>query len=404
MNIILFDDPAIRQNLLPLTFTRPVSEIRVGILTITEKWQKLTNKAVSVLTQGYLQQKYSSSINGARNCYVNGAICPTLELLDQVKRLQPGESIWKGDTLLVYNGDDRNIQEIEELYSKAVDSKKLEQESDVLLIRDVWEIFVNNGAQIRSDFAIVTKGRQSQPLNDKYTAVYNEENIFIEEGATIKAAILNAEGGPIYIGKDAQVQEGAILRGPFALCEGSTVNMAGKMRGDTTIGPFSKVGGEISNSVIFGYSNKGHEGFLGNSVLGEWCNLGADTNTSNMKNNYAEVKLWNYGKGGFKGTGLQFCGLIMGDHSKCGIDTMFNTGTVVGVSSNIFGPGYPRNFVPSFSWGGASGFETFQLRKVYEVAEKVMARRNKVLDETEKAILSEVFNQTQQYRVWDRKV
>lgn len=399
MNIILFDDPAIRQNLLPLTFTRPVAEIRVGILTIAEKWQKHLGATPSYLTQPYLQQKFSQQTS-AQNVYVNGAVCPDEALVAAVKNLKTGEGLYAGSLLLALNAGEHQFATIAELQNYTP-AQKQEAEA-ATAIKEVWEIFTQNGAQIRADFKLLTAGRQSQPVNDKHTIVYNEENIFIEEGARIRAAVLNAEDGPIYIGKNAQVQEGALIKGPFALCEGSHVNMGGKMRGDVTVGPHSKVGGEISASVILGYSNKGHDGFLGNSVLGEWCNLGADTNTSNLKNNYAQVKLWNYSKGGFKNTGQQFCGLIMGDHSKCGINTMFNTGTVVGVSANIFGSGFPRNFIPSFSWGGAAGFETFQLRKVYEVAEKVMERRHKVLDDTEKAILTEVFNQTQQYRVWDK--
>ncbi len=401
MNIILFDDPVIRQNLLPLTFTRPVADIRTGILTIAEKWQELTRQVVSSLTQDYLKQKFVTYYN-TENCYINGAVIPTAAMIEQMKGLAFGSSYWQGDTLLAYAGDGLKIDSVEELMEKARGSKRIDFDGEVLMIREVWEIFVHNGREIRSDFKLLTKDRKSQPLNDKFTAVYNEENIFIEEGAKIRAAVLNAEDGPIYIGKNAQVQEGALIKGPFALCEGSHVNMGAKMRGDVTVGPQSKVGGEISASVILGYSNKGHDGFLGNSVIGEWCNLGADSNTSNLKNNYAQVKLWNYSKGGFKNTGEQFCGLIMGDHSKCGINTMFNTGTVVGVSANIFGSGFPRNFVPSYSWGGAAGFETYQLRKVFEVAEKVMERRHKALDETEKAILTDIFNQTQQYRVWDK--
>ncbi|HEY4652195.1 MAG TPA: GlmU family protein, partial [Pontibacter sp.] len=380
MDIILFDDPTIRQNLLPLTFTRPVAEIRVGILTIAEKWQKYAEAATSYLTQPYLQQKYSQQ-PAAQHVYVNGAACPNEALVTQIKGLKAGEAIYSGNQLLALHTGEQQLATIEELLNYTPGTK-LEVEN-CTTIKEVWEIFTQNGAQIRADFSLLTKGRQSQPVNDRYTIVYSEENIFIEEGAKIRAAVLNAEDGPIYIGKNAQVQEGALIKGPFALCEGSHVNMGAKMRGDVTVGPQSKVGGEVSASVILGYSNKGHDGFLGNSVLGEWCNLGADTNTSNLKNNYAQVKLWNYSKGGFKNTGQQFCGLIMGDHSKCGINTMFNTGTVVGVGANIFGSGFPRNFIPSFSWGGAAGFETFQLRKVYEVAEKVMERRHKVLDETE---------------------
>lgn len=402
MNIILFDEPTIRQNLLPLSFTRPVAYFRVGILTLIEKWQYLTNLVVSTLTADYLQDKFTPYPN-KQNYYVNGAIVPTEHLLDQFLELKIGESYWKGDMLLVYNGDSIESNSSEDLISIAKNSRKKEFEGEVLLIRDLWEIFLYNGAEIQHDFKLITEGRQSQPIDDKHTIVYNEANIFIEEGVKIRAAVLNAENGPIYIGRNAEIQEGALIKGPFAICQNSVVNMGAKMRGDVTIGPYSKVGGEVAASVIFGYTNKGHDGYLGNSVLGEWCNLGADTNTSNLKNNYAEVKIWNYAKGGFKNTGQQFCGLIMGDHSKCGINTMFNTGTVVGVSANIFGPGFPRNFIPSFSWGGTAGFETFALRKAYEVAEKVMERRRLEFDYREKDILKEVFDQTQQYRVWDKK-
>lgn len=402
MNIILFDDPVIRQSLLPLTFTRPVAEIRIGILTIAEKWNEYMGAPVSFLTQPYLQEKYKA-VFGTGNLYINGAVCPNIYLVKEIRTLKQGEALYSGETLVAFNSGDQNLSTISELAGYTPAGRRDYASTSCTIIKDVWEIFTLNGEQIRADFKLITNGRKSQPVNDKFTAVYNEENIFIEEGAKIRAAVLNAEDGPIYIGKNAYVQEGALIKGPFALGEGSHVNMGGKMRGDVTVGPHSKVGGEISASVIFGYSNKGHDGFLGNSVLGEWCNIGADSNTSNLKNNYAEVKLWNHAKGGFKNTGQQFCGLIMGDHSKCGINTMFNTGTVVGVSANIFGSGFPRNFIPSFSWGGAAGFETYQIRKVYEVAEKVMERRKMELNETEKNILSEIFEQTQQYRIWDKK-
>ncbi|HRG10464.1 MAG TPA: glucose-1-phosphate thymidylyltransferase, partial [Cyclobacteriaceae bacterium] len=243
----------------------------------------------------------------------------------------------------------------------------------------------------------------SASINDEHTRVYNPSQIFLEEGAKVRAAVLNAENGPIYLGKNSFVQEGALIRGPFALCEESHVNMGAKVRGDTTVGPYSKIGGEVSNSVIFGYSNKGHDGFLGNSVLGEWCNIGADTNTSNLKNNYENIKLWSYTKGGFKDTGLMFCGLMFGDHSKCGINTMFNSGTVVGVSTSIFGDGYPRNFIPSFAWGGAAGFTTYQLNKALDTAAKAMERRNIALSEVDKAILKKVFEDSAPYRVWEKK-
>lgn len=401
MNIILFCDPAIRQNLLPLTFTRPVSEIRVGILTITEKWREISSAPVSYLTEKYLSKKFTCEDNHS-NFYVNGALLPTKELVEEIMSLKLGEALYSGDTLLAINGDNLDLNTAADV-KNATTSKRRGCASDCTLIRYPWDIFTLNGLEIRNDFKLITAGKVSHPVYDRHTIVYNEEDIFIEKGVKIRAAILNAENGPIYIGKNAQIHEGAVIKGPFALGEESHVNVGAKMRGDVSIGPYCKVGGEVAASVIFGYTNKGHEGYLGNSVLGEWCNIGADTNTSNLKNNYAEVKVWNYTKNGFINTGQQFCGLIMGDHSKCGINTMFNTGTVVGVSANIFGAGFPRQFIPSFSWGGAAGFETFQLRKAFEVAEKVMERRNKSLDSIEKDILDHVFEETKQYRVWDKK-
>lgn len=354
-------------------------------------------EAIFCLTQPYLQPKFALDFSfGA--IYINGAVCPDADLVAAIRELKVGEAIFCQDTLIALNGSNLELHTVEEMLEH-VASRKSENTS-CTVIRNVWDIFLQNGNQIRGDFKLLTHGRKSQPVGDKYTMVYNEENIFIEEGAKIRAAVLNAENGPIYIGKDAQVHEGALIRGPFALGEGSHVNMGSKMRGDVTIGPFSKVGGEVSASVIMSYSNKGHEGYLGNSVIGQWCNLGADTNTSNLKNNYAEVKIWNYPKGGFKSTGQQFCGLIMGDHSKCGINTMFNTGTVVGVSANIFGAGFPRNYIPSFSWGGAAGFEVFQLKKALEVAEIVMSRRDIPLTEADKDIFSAVFEQAKENSIW----
>ncbi|MFZ1805946.1 MAG: GlmU family protein [Cyclobacteriaceae bacterium] len=394
MNVILFDDPSIRQDLSPFTLTRPVSEIRVGILTITEKWEKHLNTQSSFQTPDYLQEKYATK-SSSDNLLVNGAACPNEQLILAISQLEKGHGLSKDGMLVAARSANASIENIQQT----------EYSGEVTFIDQVWKIFQHNGAQIRSDFDLLTKGRKSNDLNDPNTIVYGEvgKDIFIEEGAIIKAAILNAENGPIYIGKNAQIQEGSMIRGPFALCEGSHVNMGAKIRGDSTVGPHSKVGGEISNSVIFGFSNKGHDGFLGNSVIGEWCNLGADTNTSNLKNNYENVKIWNYKKGGFKDTGLQFCGLIMGDHSKCGINTMFNTGTVVGVGCNIFGDGFPRTFIPSFAWGGAAGFSTFQLNKMLDTAEKVYQRRSKTLEASDKNILQHLFESTSTNRVWEKR-
>ncbi|HNP19481.1 MAG TPA: GlmU family protein [Fulvivirga sp.] len=391
MNIILFDDPTVRRSLLPLTYTRPVASIRIGILTIAEKWAKHLGEQTSFLTEDYLSKKYPL-LPADASFYINGALCPDEKLLAAISKLSLGEALFRNDQLLVAHHKELNLNSTEGL-------KKIEYPNEVSLIDQVWKIFKLNAAQIKADFKLVTKGRTSASITDLHTVVYGKENIFIEEGASIKAAIINAENGPVYIGKNAQVHEGAIIKGSFALCEGAHVNMGAKIKGDSTVGPFSKVGGEISNSVIFGYSNKGHDGFLGNSVIGEWCNLGADTNTSNLKNNYDNVKIWNYAKGGFKDTGEQFCGLIMGDHSKSGINTMFNTGTVVGVSANVFGAGFPRTFIPSFSWGGAGGLTTFIIKKADEVASRVMARRNMEYNEDEAAIMHHVFELTSSYRI-----
>ncbi len=384
MDITLFDPAEIRRSLLPFTFTRPVADIRIGILKISEKWEQYGFN-IGYHTETYLAPKFSSNHADIR---VNGALCPDSGLTTAISALKSGQKLMAGDV---------------ELAEHAHGKETIQYDQPFRLISKPWDIFTHNQEQLRSDFELITSGRSSAKISDPHTVVYGLENVFIEEGATIRAAILNAEDGPIYIGKNAQVHEGAIIKGSFALCESSHVNMGAKIKGATTIGPYAKVGGEIGNSVIFGYSNKGHDGYLGNSVIGEWCNLGADTNTSNLKNNYAAVKLWNYETGRFANTGLQFCGLMMGDHAKCGINTMFNTGTVVGVGANVFGAGYPRNFVPSFAWGGANGLTTFQLRKFYEVAEAVMKRRGIELDEKERNILLNVFDTTSSYRIWEKK-
>ena len=325
------------------------------------------------------------------NVLINASFCPTKALVEKVKNLSENEAIFKGeDVIAFYTTSSQEEVNFE-------DYNQIEFEEDLIQIKNTWDIFSLNAKAIQQDFDFLTEDRTSQPIPTGVQYV-NKENIFIEEGAKLTFAILNATDGPIYVGKNAEIMEGCVVRGALAMCENSVLKLGAKIYGATTLGPFCKVGGEVNNSVLMGYSNKGHDGFLGNSVLGEWCNIGADSNNSNLKNNYAEVKLWNYETGRFAKTGLQFCGLMMGDHSKCGINTMFNTGTVVGVSANIFGSGFPRNFVPSFSWGGASGFTEYKTNKVFEVAEVVMKRRNLVFDEQEQEILKHVFEETQQYR------
>lgn len=389
MKLILTDlHSDIRQRLLPFTYTRPVSEIRCGILTITEKWEKALNTTAGFQTEEYLHAKYSKPTQ-KNVLVVAGHIFPSPDLIDALQALEENQVLKQGETVLGFRESDNNPQPSE--------MESVEFAGTVDGIFSTWDIFSKNGEQLKKDFTLLTEGRESQPMPDSVHTI-NEEDIFIEEGAELFHAVLNAKDGPIYIGKNTTVMEGSLVRGGFALCEGATLKMGAKIYGPTTVGPHSKVGGEVNNSVIIGYSNKGHDGFLGNSVIGEWCNLGADTNTSNLKNNYAEVRLWDYGQNRFAKTGHTFCGLMMGDHSKCAINTAFNTGTVVGVSANIFGAGFPKNFIPSFTWGGPQGTMTYKTQKAYEVADIVMKRRGMELTASDQKILDHVFEQSSRYR------
>lgn len=400
---ILFEDEG-SENFLPLTFTRPVYELRIGIDLIREKWESFFGTPALKHTRDYLYPSYGSSVENSELIWVNGRIIPNAALLDAIKWLNPN-TLLKG-----VDGTILAVRRSGKFFAAGVLSRnhfdsveELTYQSEVLVLHQISDLFRLNGEVIKQDFSRITKGRMSSIMEDKHTIVYRPENVFIEPGAKIRAAILNAEDGPIYIGKDSEIQEGAIIHGTHAIGEKAVVNMGAKLRGDSTIGPWCKVGGEVSNSILHSYSSKGHDGFLGNSVIGSWCNLGADTNNSNLKNNYASVKLWNYSAKRFKDTGLMFCGLVMGDHSKCGINTMFNTGTVVGVAANIFGDGFPRNFVADFSWGGAAGFTTHSLPKVFETARKVMERRSLFLSEAEQKILEWVYQETAQYRTWENE-
>ena len=383
MNIILFDYLQTWQSLLPITFAKPIGAIRVGILTIKEKWEYyLPHAHVSFQTQDYLQEKFPLN-HLDDNWYINGAVCPNIELAQEITALRSNQKLMSGETMIAARGN--------ALSSDAKEALALK--TPIRMLQYPWDIFAMNGLELRSDFALVTKGRVSQSIDDIHTKVYGLENIFIEESASIKAAILNAEEGPIYIGKNTQIHEGAIVKGACSLGEESHLNMGSKLRGDNTIGPHCKVGGEVSNSVFQGYSSKGHDGFMGNSVIGEWCNLGADTNTSNLKNNYSEVEVYNYLEGKAIKTGRQFCGLIMGDHSKAGINTMFNTGSVVGFCANIFGAGFPPKFVPSFTWCDNDNISSnYQLDKALDTAQRVYARRNKELTEIDKKIFKNIYH------------
>ena len=388
MNYILFDGPH-RNALLPFTFTRPVADIRIGILTIREKWEKYLGYTTTTITEDYLSEKWPM-VEMENNVMINASFLPNNILVAMIKNLEHNQAIFQEEEVVAFfakEGEEVDFDSFE----------VIEFTNDCIKIENTWNIFQKNDYALREDFELLTEDRYSQPI-PKSVNVIASENIFIEEGAKLEFVTLNASTGPIYIGKNAEIMEGSVIRGPFALCESGRVKLATKVYGATTVGPHSVIGGEVNNSILFGYSNKGHDGFLGNAVLGEWCNMGADSNNSNLKNNYEEVKLWSYETENFAKTGLQFCGLMMGDHSKCGINTMFNTGTVVGVSANIFGAGFPRNFVPSFSWGGASGFSTYLTNKAFETAKIVMARRNVEFLEEDAKILEHVFEITKKYR------
>ena len=382
MNIILFDNN--RSNYFPLSLSRPISFFRVGILTIKEKWEQYFS-SVSVKTDDYLSHKFPIIIKDD-NIWINAKTIPSTDLYTEINNLRVGESLEKDGELIAFRNSNFEKSKL----------NKIDSNVKIKTIENLTDIFKFNSEEINLDFKFLTEGKKSNDIDDSNRLLGNK--IYIEKGAKISCAILNAQDGPIYIGKDTEVMEGSIIKGPFAMLNNSQVKLGSRIYGGTTVGPFSKVAGEINNSILFGFSSKAHEGYLGNSIIGEWCNLGAGTNVSNLKNNYEKVKIWNYQTNKFKSTELQFCGLIMGDHSKSSINTMFNTGTVVGVGANIYGSGFPRNFIPSFSWGGALGFSIYKLNSFFSTAEKVFKRRDKTFDDIEKQILFNIYNMTKVYR------
>jgi UDP-N-acetylglucosamine diphosphorylase/glucosamine-1-phosphate N-acetyltransferase len=378
---------------LPFTFVRPIADIRVGILTIREKWEYFLKSKTSSLTEKYLSKKFPI-VQDEINILINGSILPNKDLVQEIINMHPNQIIVSDETIVAMSLTINDLKKLNfdfDSNTESIFTKHLK-----LKINNLWDIFLYNDEAIRDDFQLITQNKHSEPLSKTNQLI--GENIFIEKGAKIECAVINTSTGPVYIGENAEIMEGSLIRGPFALGHNSQIKMGAKIYGGTTVGPYSKVGGEVSNSVIFGYSNKSHDGFLGNSVIGEWCNIGADSNNSNLKNNYEEVKLWNYANKRFEQTGLQFCGLIMGDHSKCGINTMFNTGTVVGINASIFGAGFQRNFIPSFSWGGSSGFSTYEFNKALDVAKRVYQRRNLAFNNIEEEILKFVYNMTLEFR------
>ena len=395
-NLIFFDDST-RDHLLPLTFTRPVCELRTGILTLREKWEHHLGGTGSFVTQDYLSDKFDIAISET-NYMINGAVLPTPELIEAIESLHGNEALLAEGNLIAARLDQLEFNNlINDESTNSFTGIELDPAS-IQRIRRPHDLFARNDEQLRADFELLTTGRSSQELSDTNTLIGSADQLFIEPGARVEASTLNTSTGPIYIGAEAEIMEGCLVRGPFALGTGSKLKMGAKIYGATTVGPHCKVGGEVNNSVLLGYSNKGHDGFLGNSVIGEWCNLGADTNNSNLKNNYAEVKLWNYVSERFEPTGLQFCGLIMGDHSKAGINTMFNTGTVIGVGCNVFGGGFVKNFVPSFSWGGIQNSITHRTTKMFETAEIVKQRRGLEFTTADRVVLLRVFEDEAKYR------
>ena len=388
-NIILFDAQEVRENLLPMTFTRPVADLRVGILTIREKWERMLEGRYSYLTVDYLQEKYPM-IEADESVFIAGNVCPTAVLIEKINALEVGCALVssKGD-VIAYKGDSEN-------FNSRNFAREIVCDDDCLTVKMLYDIFMENHRGIVEDLALLTKNRMSQPLSDTNTIIGNPVDadgnpmIFIEEGAVVEGAMLNVKNGPIYVGRNAEVMEGSCLRGPIALCDNAVINMGARVYGATTLGPYCKVGGEVNNVVMMGYSNKAHDGFLGNAVIGEWCNIGGGSSASNLKNDYTEIKLWNYPAHRFLRTGLQFCGLIMGDHSKVGVNCMFNTATVLGVGVNIHGAGFPRNFVASFSEGSVSGFTDVPLAKFFDIARRMMARRGLTLSEIDMRIFESI--------------
>lgn len=399
-NIILFDNE-VRDRLLPLTYTRPTCELRVGMLRIREKWERWLQGSIAYITQDYLAEKFPVE-HGKDNYIINGSVMPSPQLVRLIRQMDYNEAFLRGEELIVARLDEEQIERlIEDDDIGELRGYELEG-TDYIKLDNIWDIYRHNARAIEDDFKLLTRGRTSETLSDSNRVVGPRDRIFLEEGARAECCTFNTEAGPIYIGKDALLMEGCLIRGGLAVGEGAVIKMGAKIYGATTIGPYCRAGGEINNSVLMAYSNKGHEGYLGNSVIGEWCNLGADTNVSNLKNSYEEARLWSYTEERFVPTGQQFCGLFMGDHSRAGINTMFNTGTVVGICCNIYGEGFPRNFIPSFSMGGKNGLQTFSTAKAFEAAERMMARRNTGLDIPERLILLRIFEDTARFRRWEK--
>jgi UDP-N-acetylglucosamine diphosphorylase/glucosamine-1-phosphate N-acetyltransferase len=402
LNIILFDSDA-RNNLLPLTATRPVGELRIGILTLREKWERRMKASVSYITQEYLQVKYPIRFE-ADNLIVNSSVLPDDAICARIEALKMNEALLnkEGDLIAARISEHQIESLIADEEIKELSGITIENEDKLRCLTRLWHFSDYNEQELLADFTLLTQGKKSNPISST-NRILGYSNVFLEEGVSMEYCTLNATKGPIYIGKNVEIMEGCILRGPISIGENSILKMGAKVYGPSTFGPGCRVGGEVARSIFYANSNKAHDGYLGDSILGEWCNLGADTNNSNLKNNYGEVKLWDYVSEKFEKTGKNFMGLVMGDHSKCAINTMFNTGTVIGVFTNVYGAGFPRNFVPDFSWGGAEGgYRTYKFAEACETATIVMARRNVVFNELDKSILFHIYDKSTKFRSWEK--
>lgn len=405
MQYLLCDDASIRKSLLPLTFTRPVALLRTGITTLQEKWNHFLGADAGFATADYLRCKYGSWQDDSRPCLrVNASFIPDRMLAQAIASLQPGQLLMKDGqwVAFIFAPADPAVPETDGVRIDLCGqefclsgSSAIEYAGQCRQIRYPWDIFLENGVQISYDLEWLTEGRVSCAPAGEGMQCYGSHPLFAEEGAVVEHSLIDTSEGPVYLGKGSRIMPGCLIKGPLALCEGGLIKMGAKIYGGNTFGPYSKVAGEVENSVFIGYSNKAHDGFLGDAVLGEWCNLGAGTNCSNLKNDYSEVRVWNYAEERFVKTGLQFCGLIMGDHSKSAIGTQFNTGTVVGVAANVFSAGFPKNYIPSFSWGK----ETYRVERALETAKIVYGRRGKVFAEEDARILRTIHEDTENNRL-----
>lgn len=396
MALCFFDDHR-RQHFFPLALSRPVADIRFGVRNVAETWSDILNQTFCFHSSQELMSCFPSPKNEVQLC-INGRLVPDRALVNAFSQMQPGDVVFNGDNLVAACILPNDLPKLLQQGTPHPEMNVIEMEDEFVLLNDITDVFALNDKAIELDFELLSRGKVSAAVDPTCMIIGDPEKVFIEEGASVEGCFLNTKGGPIYIGSNATIMEASVIHGPFGLGDNATIKAGAKIYGATTIGPWCKIGGEVSNSLFQAYSNKGHDGFVGNSLVGAWCNFGADTNTSNLKNNYGPVKIWDYAQDEYRNTGLTFCGLLMGDHSKCSINTMFNTGTTVGVSCNIFGSAFPPKFVPSWSWGGAEGLATYDFDKSILTAERMMLRRKEELSDQDIALLRHIYDNTSKYR------